>query len=294
MFGGVERPGPWQTTGDHERRIRALEAACCVSSAGQLTYPDSILAHPCIAHYMPADELTGNLIDRVGGWDLVPEFNNYLGDDYPQYGAAGQFSELPELTAVVNAGVQGIPGGDDSGFFGTNPDTTLFQGVVPFTIELWIYPTTYTLSHPLYIGSGSGNQISIGWVSNKLQVTRTGATLDDPDDLTLDTWHYIVIRYDGTDIELWKNAELLDTAASGSVNVTNSLALMNIILGPSFFPFNGRSNQLAIYNCAISDDTIAAHYALRDTGTDAPEGWVLTSDGVGGFSFQPPTVEVEF
>ena len=278
---------------------------CLPNAGGQTTYPELVAAHPCLAHYWPADEASGDLIDRKGSWDLVRTTADVSGVTYPQYGAAGPFTEQPEYTAVVNAGVQGVPADDHGRFaysFGSAPP--YWTSTNDFTLELWLYLTSYATtgaSSVLEIGTAGGT--TLGFALNpsagsgspaNLGFNRGAVQLADPDIFPLDSWQHLVGRYDGTTLELFRNGGLVDSDTAGSTSITGAIAWLNVQSGPSWFPTNGRSAHLAFYDCALTDAEISAHRAAQTASPNASAGSVLTADGEGSFSFQPPTIEIEF
>jgi len=254
---------------------------CLITAPGELlTYPDAVLAHACLAHYWPADETTGSLVDRKGSWDMTIDTADVSGVTYPQYGAVGPFTELPELTAIVNAGDFGVGPADDGRFLNNFGSASFWTGAHPFTVELWIYLTSYGTGGSPTILQADLFQMYVS--SHQLRATRGAVTVSDTVDCPLNAWQYVVLRFDGTNLDLIRNAALVDTDTAGSVNISTTLAWLNNTTGPSWSPFNGRSCQLALYDCALTDAEIVAHYDLRDTGTTSSAGLVLQTDGEGG------------
>lgn len=265
---------------------------CCIQTGSSTTYPDAILAHPCLVHYWPCDEASGDLVDRVGDWDLTPT----TAGGYPQYGADGPLTELPVYTAVENAGASGVSGSASRFAYSIGPLPPFWSGTSPFAIEFWVYLTAYASSGPTYfleaIGGAGGDQLGVylfGAASpvKQLTVDRGGAQVTDPDDMPLNAWQHIVVSYTGTDVDLYRNGSLVGTVATtNDVDLDGSFAFLNTNAS-AWQPVNGSAAQLAIYDCALTIGEIGDHLALADVAGVPPAGWVLTSDGTGGFSFQP-------
>jgi len=251
---------------------------CLITAPGDFdTYPDAVLAHPCLTNYWPADETSGNLIDRKGTSDLTVETTTVSSVGYPQYGAAGPFAELPELTAVVNAGNWGASG-HDGAFY--NNSVTIPTGTAAYTIELWAYLTSYGTVDAATLVEIGGHPTNLA--SKKLLAFKGGVTVTDPTDFPLNAWQHIVVRYNGTTLALFRNATQVASSAAGGATSSGPLSWMNNHTGPTWSPWNGRSCQLALYNCALTDDEIAQHYELRDLGASGAAGLVLQTDGEGG------------
>ena len=277
---------------------------CLPNAGGETTYPDIVQAHPCLVHYWPCDEAFGDLIDRVGSWDLVRDTADVGGTDYPLYGAAGPLTELPELTAVVNAGTSGAFGSDGrfAHTFGSAP--SFWTGAAEFAVEFWTYLTAYGSGSGTSVffeatgGGGGGAALTIDLFSaigspKGLSVTRGPVTVTDPDDMPLNTWQHVVGSFDGSTLSLYRNGALVGSSAGGALTLDDRMAWLNKTAA-SWFPANARGAQLAIYDCALTDEEIAEHLAAQDASPNAPAGHVLTADGEGSFSFMAPTIEVEY
>lgn len=272
---------------------------CLPNAAGATTYVDLVLEHPCLAHYWPADETSGNLADRVGSWDLVPTVHN----SEPTYGEPGPLPGLPAYTAVANSGTQGVGAADQQRFeyaYGSPP--SFWTGTNEFTIEFWLKLDSYATSGTSYFFQVTGSSPSFYLYSptgpfQQLQFSRSGLDLIDPDDLPLDQWHHIAATYDGDELILYRNGAVVDsvTGAGGFTVSSGELAWLNSSLSgtPTWNPTNGSSAHLALYNCALTAAEIGQHLTAAAASGDSPEGNVLTADGAGGFAFRAPTVDVE-
>ena len=272
---------------------------CMPDLTGADSYPDLILAHPCLVHYWPCDESSGDLIDRVSTWDLTADtavVASPVSGTFPQYGAVGPLSELPAYTAVVNAGEATGLAADDGRFYyeigGTAPPYW-DGGTDGYTVELWVYLTSYASTGSSYLlhAEGFSNDLGIHVFDNDpgvLVFNGAGVGVIDADAFPLDAWQHIVACYDGSELELYRNGASLGTTAAGDPGIGGTVALLNEHAGgPAWSPANGRLAQVAIYDCALTPAEVASHYGAQDSSGNAPDGYVLTSDGEGGFSWEP-------
>jgi hypothetical protein len=240
------------------------------------SYPDTILAHPCLVHYWPADETSGNLVDRKGSLNLAVSTASVGGTTYPQYGAAGPLAGSPEETAVVNAGNYGASG--HSNRFQTDSFADTFPS--GFTVEAWAYLTSYGTADTSELFDNDG--LFIDFFSRKLQAKVAAVTVADPADLPLNSWQYIVARHNGTTLALFRNGTLVGSAASTAAAWGSHLAFMNVAYtgGSSWSPWNGSACQFAVYNCPLTDAEIGNHLEIATTPGGGGGGVVWEDVGV--------------
>lgn len=228
-------------------------------------YPGAVLTHPCLIHYWPADEASGDLVDRKGTGNLVRSTHSYSGVTWPRYGQPGP---TPDGGSVENDGLQGAASSHTGRFAYTIP-APLWAAAAPFTVECWIYPTAYPSSGAgmlLQIGPGStGDYTAVFVQTNKLYFGHGSATsIATTADLPLNVWHHVAARFNGTTLALFLDgAQVATGAGDTTAPAAGSLGYLNTVV-TGVDPFRGRSAHLALYNCALSDAEIAAHYALRD------------------------------
>lgn len=234
------------------------------------TYPDAILEHPCLEHYWPADEASGNLADRAGGgWDLARTTHTYSSITWPRYAQPGPLPGIPTETAVENDGLQGVANAHHGGFSCPIGTPAWWAAAKPFTIECWIYPTNYPSTGAAMLlqagPGGTGDYTALYVQANRLNFgVGSATTLVDTVDLPLNTWHHVAARFDGTTQALFRNGVQV---AAGPGDVTAPIAAGLVWLNDlvtTVDPFRGRAAQLALYSCALTDAEIAAHYAMRD------------------------------
>ena len=143
-------------------------------------------------------------------------------------------------------------------------------------MEAWVNPQTLTLpehfrifySFPgnaasylgLYDGSGSAKVI-LALVINGAQRTVTVGP-----SLAVGAWTHVVATYDGTTLTLYENGSAVGqvTGLSGPVAIgTQGVRLGGYAITGHQYNFDGRVDEAAIYNYALSATQVAAHYARR-------------------------------
>lgn len=290
-----ERQGQWQIAGDHDRRIRALEAVDpCDCIDPSRTLADVIIANPCVSGFWKLDETSGDTAeDSVGSHDMVS--------------GAG---DPPTWAADTT------PFDTDAAGFGTGliEESTTFPALSgDFTLEMWGKRTGigtgagtfFTQGDPVpanqpgvaffWLPSSQGNQI-VGFVGDSTGgphvVGTGGAAFTDLD------WHYVVLVRDTNIWTLYVNATANGaTYDDGGTNYTpiptTGLAIGNKqgTLAADYFP--GYLAYGAVYNCALTLPQIEEHYALGTSSGGVADGWVLTWQD-GEPVWLPPTIEVEW
>ncbi len=114
---------------------------------------------------------------------------------------------------------------------------------------------------------------------------------------TTDTWYFIVATRASHIWRLYINAEVQSTTYDdGGTNYdAGSGAWIGNPPGASALRFfTGDLSYGYIFNRALTAAEILTQYVAGVSAGVVPEGYVLTADGAGGQSFQPPTIEVQF
>jgi hypothetical protein len=161
--------------------------------------------------------------------------------------------------------------------------------VQSFTLEAWIYMTKRPYQHgdvssaiinKLDFLGGSGTKgyklMFEGPTSSDDRLTISvgdGITqrflifYNSINDLTLNQWHHVVGTYDGTIARIYIDGGLKASSGSVSFTVANDDAPLGIgqevtaiPIGPGYF--NGLIDDAMIYNRALSDKEVMAHYVL--------------------------------
>ncbi|MCA1992471.1 MAG: filamentous hemagglutinin N-terminal domain-containing protein [Coleofasciculus sp. S288] len=179
------------------------------------------------------------------------------------------------------------------------------------TLEAWIKPNTSPPREQVYLGLHSNVQSN---QSLHLRVyedgsTRFGYLHDDldtlPDTVTFgDNWYHIVVRYDqaldtstvfvnGNPVSSSSQGPFTGSAPSGAIgnwrNV-NDPAFND----PSFFnqPFNGLIDEVALYDTALSLESIAAHYILGQRNLGAPMAFKDSGANAGNITVRAESINL--
>jgi hypothetical protein len=149
----------------------------------------------------------------------------------------------------------------------TIPDSNSLDLTTGISIEAWVYPTVQptgwraivTKERPnsvvyyLHAGSSSSNRPATGVVVGSTEQTLFGGTR-----LAANTWVHLTATYDGANQRLYVNGVQVASRAQTGPIVTSTGALR--IGGNSVFGefFNGRIDEVRIYNRALTQAEIAS------------------------------------
>lgn len=285
-----ERPGPWQTLGDHQRRIRALEAVNVVSSVVDLpSFSDLILAQTAdLFAYWPMTESSGDLIDLgPHGIDMS------VASGSPVYGVTGPFP--PETAVNLNGGwfeVQ-VSGALADMIFGggaTHAYTVVAIAKMPVTADAndGVFMAYLADQILLYFTSVGG--------PNALRSLRY---TDDANAGTQVIGSYLlaIARYDSTNLEVFVNGDLVaSTPANDNIGSAPTPTYLRIgaVGQPGTLGTQAHISNVALFTDAISDSLIAQLSEVFITGGQPiQEGTVPVADGEGSYEWLFP-IEVEF
>jgi hypothetical protein len=189
------------------------------------------------------------------------------------------------------------------------PDNHLYQ-LASFTAAAFVKVHAYPASRGHVFGSMAGltgPDRFDGWAfhilpSGKIAFT-FGTTTErfaaSPAAVVLDTWYHVAGSYDGANIKLYLNGNLVATTAwvsgGGLAGQTDGIFVgwQTSGAGPTHLWFTGSVDEIAVWNAVLTADEIAALNSAT-SADDGTEGYVLTSDGTGGLAWAAPTIEVEF
>jgi hypothetical protein len=215
------------------------------------TYASTILATPGLVGYWRLGETSGTTaVDQkatsngtyTGGYTL---------------GQAGSLTR-DSNTAVDFNGTSG---------YVTVPDAAALRPTSSISIEAWVNPdslagTRWIVNkgtfYYLYI-SGGLTYFGIRTPAGAYRYLTTTA-------VTTGSWQHLVGTFDGSRMALYRNAV---NVAEGSFNdtiATSADALAIGAIGPTGSWFDGRIDEVAVSNAALSAETVAAHY---NAGLDA-------------------------
>lgn len=215
-----------------------------------------------LLRYYKHDEASGTRVDSVGGLNLAD--NNTVTQAVGKVGNAGQF------TAANSEWLSG----SDSG---------LVFAAVDFSVSVWVYADAIAGA----ASEGRGiisvhNNDSTGdwhisvllnravsfdhWKSNGADSTGRHDTTTTP--ITDSTFHHIVCRRTSGVYTIWVNGSNQGLAAASST--TSGWTSTDLNVGRMFtsggYYWNGRIDELAIYNRAITDSEVSELNALGIAG----------------------------
>lgn len=218
-----------------------------------MTYISEVLADTPLGFWL-TNEASGSLVDSSGnGRTFTP-----VGT--PKY-AQGNL-------------LVGIPGGNSLAFTTNNyftiADTTLARLASAWSAEVWVYRTGAHLEGAILSPSYSGGQ-HIPWVIRTETGNNVGAAMfksswvNTVQTTLMSGLYHIVATYDGVTLRTYLNGTLANSFATApATTLTNT----NVHLGKRWDTsavYSGLVQAPAIYNYALSDARVLAHY---DAGTN--------------------------
>ena len=230
------------------------------TAAPAVAYRDLVLNDANLIAYWRLGETIGTVAADSKG--------SYKGTYYntPGLGAAGALTNDPDTAVSLN---------------GTNNKISLptLPTVTDFTIEAWAYLTNAA------VNNSNGNNALYGSNSQVRLLTRPGTPNTGTDILAgvwlngteyaiqptstqsdLNTWvHWVLTRSGGT-LTLYRNGSQVgqrtDLPAAATANISGWIGAQS---GNAYY-FNGRIDEVAIYQAALRASVVAAHYNAALTG----------------------------
>ena len=155
----------------------------------------------------------------------------------------------------------------------------LFDPISAFTIQGWWYASDVT-NKQIFVSkwADAGDQRSILFghrINNDrgpcVILDRSGTfgtilKIDDPDELTVNTWYHLAVTYDGNNCKIYQDGVEIASGAFGSTgNLFNSTATIRVgnETGAAFF--TGRVGEFDWYNAAISGATVLSNFNATKT-----------------------------
>jgi hypothetical protein len=172
---------------------------------------------------------------------------------------------------------------DGSGDYVTFPATGIPSGSAPFTIEVWINPTTIPTGgqnggQMTFWGNESANQANGFRLRGSTGVRHFFWANDHDENLTQDVlpdtsgpvsngWHHFAITWDGTQTRwYWNGAPLGSPRTAAGVNVQAANHRIGARLGGEFF--HGYMDELRIWNVARNAAAIAGDFQRELNGDE--------------------------
>lgn len=214
-----------------------------------MTYKDAVLATSGLVYYWRLNEASGNAAPTVGG---------VTGSVFSATrGVTGLLTRDTDTAFQFNGSSDYISFGNIGSFTGTNP----------FSLEVLIKQTASgATSFPTILSKESGGDWSL-YVDQSLgkfsfmRKTGTGtSTYASGGTPANGSIFHLVATYDGSNQRLYVNGVLSATTANAGTaqTSTSSFQLGRANTATDYFP--GVIDEPAIYNVALSQATITAHY----------------------------------
>lgn len=309
-----ERPTQWGTAGDHDRRIRALEAVDPCECFGGTSYQDIIdqITYD-YAYYKLPEEGTDDWVDSSGGGRNLTDTTR-TGE---VRGVEGVVEEDDGKLGVY-VGTDTPGSANPASYIGSRTGDSFFRfaGTAAFSVIAWIKPDFTTIGGVFSWGicgnvnnAAAGSAATAGWglyvepTTDRVFFRRRslGGTETESKTVTQlveDTWHMAAGTYDGTTIKVWLNGAVEDSDASANSLDTSAgdcffLGNCGIAegVGGTWAPWKGTVDSVIVAAGDLSD-LIPDLYSFGPN-PGVQDGYVWTS--VGGVAmWAPPTIEVEF
>ncbi|HWM62627.1 MAG TPA: LamG domain-containing protein, partial [Solirubrobacterales bacterium] len=182
-----------------------------------------------------------------------------------------------------------LDGNDDYVEIADSPELQLTE---EFTIETWVRPdedatwesviwkeTENFYSYSLMAG-GEEAGVPEGALADEVS---SWVDVEGEEDLTDNAWSHLALTYDGANLRLYVNGELIDTEAAPE-NIENGEGRLLIGTNDEEDFFNGRIDEVRLYGRALSEAEVSADSATAiETPPDAP---------VAAYSFDEDSGEV--
>lgn len=223
--------------------------------------------------------------------DTVGSYNGAIGPN-ASLGAAGV------IGAAVD--IQGQPGnqyGANATVYSPTNNDIQIAAANKLTIEAWIQPDDiHTNQYSEVIRQQNAYKfLSFQNYGSVLRFNVTDGAIDHPVDAAVSSstledgnWHHIAGTYDGSMLRLYVDgAKVADATATFSIPTTASAAdfvIGNLSVGSTYSEsFDGRIDEVAIWNEALSNATILSQYTSKAPyATPEPSSVVLAFCGLVG------------
>ena len=163
------------------------------------------------------------------------------------------------------------------------PDNNSLDFTGPFSISLWLYiPTGSNNTETEVIIKGTADDcqnysITLDASQNICAISSNscgfdpGVQCDRSGAISLDTWHYIAISFDGTNMSFYKEGRRSDRFpwTIGSTN-TGDLAIAGASGQPSSDFFGGQLDDVKVFNYALTDAQVKTDYNQSSAVRFAP------------------------
>jgi hypothetical protein len=151
------------------------------------------------------------------------------------------------------------------------PDSASLDFTTAFSLEVWSRPTSQGLAQTLF---RKNNAYMLKWNNTDVIFVRwTGGAFPNAVTYTpspgwsANTTYYLAATYDGANLKLYIDGNLVSTVAgTGTVDTTATDLMIGSNQGTSEY-LTGSADEPAVYNKALTPEQVKLHY---EAGLDAP------------------------
>ncbi|MBS1582051.1 MAG: T9SS type A sorting domain-containing protein [Bacteroidetes bacterium] len=149
----------------------------------------------------------------------------------------------------------------------------LIVGGTGITLTCWVYPTNPFPSYPDFDGfAGFRNEFDADFyllqvspadlLEGRMRTSDGTAYTLEFSGLQLDTWQFLVLTYDGSELTIYYNGSNVATApASGSISATGqALRIGDVLYEFTDFFLDGRVDEVSLWNRGLSQSEITCIY----------------------------------
>jgi tetratricopeptide (TPR) repeat protein len=160
-----------------------------------------------------------------------------------------------------------------------------------FTIQAWVNYYSVSTEQVLiekFTGTGGAGWSFTKPASNVFQFFATGQHNSSPQPISLNEWHHLLVRRGGYQIQIWRDGQRIADARIGTI----ASSVTPLYIGrrnpddKRDFGVNGRLDEVAIWNRALSDSEIAHLYngGLGNPVATVPSDRTETADDQKSFT----------
>ncbi|MBI3609366.1 MAG: hypothetical protein HY204_01525 [Nitrospirae bacterium] len=158
------------------------------------------------------------------------------------------------------------------------PDSPTLDGMTNMSVEAWVNlnsltptpdPQTIVAKELNYVLAVRPDGLLAGYIGDGGVAFGLSAEVTGGTPLVPGNWYHVAMTYDGTNINLYLNA-ILDATGTFTGGVGDTVDTVDIGYRPDLpgWPFDGRMDEVAIFNIPLNPDQITDHYTRAfDTGS---------------------------
>lgn len=306
-----ERPGQWQTAGDHDRRIRALEALqdCCAQGTVCTSWPDRV------------SQLAAEDPDSLLGWWRLGDGASPYADSSGHSGGPANMVRTVQGTAMTLDYTPGaLAAGEDDGAVAFNGSTSFALADIlvaadsrfelpassDWTLAAWVLPRNVTGAQGHHVlGSFSPSNGGYGFFTTGsatpvvfFQIGDSGGQASVSSSvIPPNEWTFVACVYqpDATGLlSIYLDGELdaQGVVVQGLNEFPSIMIGGNGSGGPVYNSLNAAVDEAMVWGKALTEEDLGELFRAGACSNDVSEGMVLTADGAGGTVWAYPTIEV--